>query len=611
MKTKRIVALFLAGVLLLTGCGSTATNTTDTQAPTTAAATAAATTAAASTTAAIKAGEVVVETVAVAEDDGPKAGGTITMADMVLSMAEPPAWDIHKSPSIGVVWWLNPVQEYLMQGNFLEKGPRGTSENAFALFQAEWAEDLVRGWIVEDWKWSDDPMGVEFKVRKGIKWQDNDSLGIKDRELSAKDVADWINSYRAGAKASKMKNFTDENPAEVKDDSTVFVNFTQPFASWMFVIGYALYANVYPVEQSSIETLGWDQVTGTGPFKITDYTPGVGATYERNADWWAKEVEIDGKTYEAPFADTLSLPLFGDQSTAISALVTGQVDIMTQVPLSYKTTIKTAAPNLNMVEGPSGSSINIRFNVVSGICSDLNFRRALLIGTDNDALTSLVDGGRTGGFPFSYSLGESVYTEIEDMPEDAKVLYGYDPDTAKAMIAESGYNGEEINIYYQNTNTDLVSIAEVLADQWTKLGVNVKLNVLDSATFANYWTGDGTNFEGAIMNIGANSKTSRGIENERTVMYMACATDEKFNSMMDEMMAEPDAAKREALMKEAANYFNAQVNEFGLVETSSLNCWWPWVKNYYGEADSGGSGNAAIPAAYAWIDQDLKKEMGF
>ena len=543
--------------------------------------------------------------------DGPQSGGILTVADLSLSMQECQGWDIHSSPSITSTWWLNPVQEYLMQGNFLEKGPRGTGENDFNTFQAEWSEDLITGWLVESWEWSDEPMGVSMKVRDGIQWSANESLGMEARDVTAEDIANWLNSYRSSAKASKMTAFTDENPAEVTGEDTLFLNFTQPFASWQFVVGYALYANVYPMEQTALENVNWENVTGTGPFVITNYTTGIGGTYGRNDNWWASEIEIDGETYNAPFIDELNLPIFGDPSSAISALMSGQVDIATQVPVSYKDTILAACPDMNIKEAPSGSAINIRFNYTNGPCAELEFRQALMLGTDNEAITALVDGGVTGGFPFSSALGEAIYTPLDEMPEAAAKLYTYDPEAAAAAIADLGYAGQTITINYTNANQDIVAICEVLADQWSLLGINPVLNLVDSATFSSYWTGDGSNFEGVILNTGANSKTSRGIENERTCMYIACSGDPYFNELMDNMMAEPDAAAREAILKESAIYFIEQCNEIGLVSTSCLTCWWPWVQNYYGETDSGGSGNIANAAAYAWVDAAMKTDMGF
>jgi len=40
------------------------------------------------------------------------------------------------------------------------------------------------------------------------------------------------------------------------------------------------------------------------------------------------------------------------------------------------------------------------------------------------------------------------------------------------------------------------------------------------------------------------------------------------------------------------------------------SAWWPWVKNYGGE-QRGGGGRPGPVYARIWIDQELKKKMGF
>ena len=72
-----------------------------------------------------------------------------------------------------------------------------------------------------------------------------------------------------------------------------------------------------------------------------------------------------------------------------------------------------------------------------------------------------------------------------------------------------------------------------------------------------------------------------------------------------------DMEQRNRLAKEAAWYFISNVDEFGVLETNSLTCWWPWVKNYCGETETGGSGNMSAISAYAWIDEAEKKKLGF
>lgn len=557
-------------------------------------------------------GENVNETVAAEvniDEDTVQYGGTLTAVDALASRNEP-SWDVVESSSVSAQWYLSPVEESLMEGDVINKGPRGTNENAYNTFQAEISDNLLIGALIESWDYTQEPLGVTFKVRPGVYWQANENIGMESREVTAEDIAYHINRYRSSSKASKMEGWTDENPAQVIDENTVFLSFTKPFASWAFVVGYALYNNVYPEEMVDANPNQWTSVAGTGPFAISSYTEASNVTYIKNENWRLSEQNINGEVCQAPFVDQLVLPIMPDESVQISALRAGQIDIMTGVNIMYKETLQSTCPELNLVESPSGSAYNLRFNSTNGPCADMDFRRALLIGTDNETLTATFDGAVMGGYPYSYSLGESIYTPIEDLPDDVKILYGYDPDLALSMLEEGGYAGETMTLNYISTDTTAATIAELLADQWSKLGLNVQLNVVDAAVYASYDTGDGTGWSGALIKTGGNSKTSRGIENSRNFTYLNAYSDEKFNQMMDEMMAETDTEKREALIKEAAVYFMGTVDEFGLFETTSLNCWWPWVKNYYGESDAG-CYNMAQMFGTAWIDQNLKKEMGY
>ena len=129
-------------------------------------------------------------------EDTPQYGGTITVIGWNFSSAEPPGWGIHQSPSIGAAYWLTPVQEYLFEGDILGKGPRGTGESGFNVYQAEIAADLLTGAVCESYEMSADGMLATFHVRPGVMWQGNDNIGMAPREVTAEDVAYWLNTYR-------------------------------------------------------------------------------------------------------------------------------------------------------------------------------------------------------------------------------------------------------------------------------------------------------------------------------------------------------------------------------------------------------------------------------
>lgn len=544
------------------------------------------------------------------ETKEPQYGGTITLVSTQMANAEPPLWDIHETPSIRTAFWISPVEEYLFIGDVLNKGPRGTNEVGFSMYQAELPSNVIIGNVCESYDLSPDGKLATFHVRPGVMWQGNDSIGMKPREVTANDVAYMINRYRVSAKASKLRDFADENLATVIDKYTVELQFTKPFASWLWLIGYCLYCNFYPQEMVDAGANDWTQVTGTGPFKISDYVPASQVVYTKNEDWWNKVQVIDGKEYDTPFIDKLVYPIMPDEATRIAALIAGKLDIMDGVSLFYKDILSSACPELNMNEGPSGYALNLSFNCTNGPSTNLEFRRALMLGTDQEAIAAAIPGSRIGGFPFSYALGESIYTPIDKMPEEVAKLYSYDPVSAKQQIEALGYAGATIHINYQTTIQDFVTAAELLADQWKQLGLNAVLNPIDAAVYNGYNTGDGSGWDGVLIVNGGAAKTARGIENERSKRYLSVYTDQYFQDEMTAMMAEPDPVKRDAMLKEDAIYFIGTVSEIALIESSVLTCWWPWVKNYYGEVEAGCS-NFNPMLATLWIDQDLKKSMGY
>lgn len=538
-----------------------------------------------------------------------KYGGDLIIANLECCLSDCVGWDIHEASYVSATWWLNPVQECLIQADFLQKGPRGTKENQFNMFRAELTEDLLCGWLISSWSWSDEPMGVTLKIRKGVKWQPNSTLGMDSREFTPDDVAFWINTYRRSPKKGyKMELFTDLEPAVRKGDDSVFVHFTRPFASWAWVFGYSLYSNVYPMEQKLVKDFSWHKVTGTGPFRLINYRDGVGAEYAANPNYW-KKINLDGEDYRIPFADRLIQPIFENAEKAVESLKRGEIDIISAVPIRFKNELEQLCPELNITECPSGAAITAAFNFRSGPCASMSFRRALIMGTDNEYIASQVEGAKIGGFPFSRALGKHAYTDIDEMPEDVAVLFGCDREMARKEIELSGYGGAPVYIHYTDDNENIVLAAKLLCEEWKRLGVNAQLSYLDVKTLTSFWTGDGTGWEGVIVYHGTNSKMARGIENERIKGYLSCSADKAFNRCMDEMMAETDPARREYLMKEAAVRYISRVDEFGLFEMNTLTCWWPWVKNYYGETESGNSGNLGIISACCFIDKEMKDEL--
>jgi peptide/nickel transport system substrate-binding protein len=71
-----------------------------------------------------------------------------------------------------------------------------------------------------------------------------------------------------------------------------------------------------------------------------------------------------------------------------------------------------------------------------------------------------------------------------------------------------------------------------------------------------------------------------------------------------------DAEKATAMFKELNRYCVELAAYISIPEENVSIYWWPWIKNYEGEM-SVGYLNGSLAFKYAWVDQNLKKEMGY
>ena len=87
-------------------------------------------------------------------------------------------------------------------------------------------------------------------------------------------------------------------------------------------------------------------------------------------------------------------------------------------------------------------------------------------------------------------------------------------------------------------------------------------------------------------------------------------SDAAYDKKMDEVYAERDEGKRQAMLKEMTREILDKAPYIWLPTLYMYTAWWPWVKNYNGEMRAGSVRPGPIYARI-WIDQELKKKMGY
>ncbi|GAI82289.1 unnamed protein product, partial [marine sediment metagenome] len=346
----------------------------------------------------------------------------------------------------GPTQWLSPMQERPIMGDFEKYGPRGTDEYAFRLTGCYVPEQYLRGWLLEDWEVTLEKL--VWHVRPGIYWMAIDGV-MEARELVAQDIVDDILYLRDCPAGVTFRHFTGD--IYVTDRYTLEIEFTKFDLTWIFWLGYEDRALITAPEMLTAPggADSWDNQTGTGPFKLREYVVGSHMTFDRNPNWW-KTTVIDGVEYELPFIDELVMPMILDEATWVSALRTGKVDYdWTVATPQWENLDKTTPELLSSRTEPSGGN-GLYLQCTQPPFDDVDVRRAMMVGTDMGDFAALA--GLEGlvplhWYPLSPGHPESLYTPLEKLPAETKLLYDYNPTLAKQMLADAGYpNGFKVYV---------------------------------------------------------------------------------------------------------------------------------------------------------------------
>ncbi|MBN1685123.1 MAG: ABC transporter substrate-binding protein [Spirochaetales bacterium] len=535
---------------------------------------------------------------AVAAAEGPTYGGRLTILNHVYN-AEPTSPDLADG-MYDHLYWLTPILEAPVVGDLEKYGPRGNGEYKFqSRGYIPWK--YLKGHLVESWEVTEKK--ITWNVRPGVYWA---GRGIMpDREMTADDVAKDLIYFWKAVGATRWRDMISN--IYTTDKYTVVMDFAMFSPFIMYYVGYEDRALVSPPETEGVKT--YEGQVGTGPFMFKEYAPGSYLSFERNPNYW-KTTMIDGKEYKLPFADELRSMIIPDQATATAALRTAKVDFFQLTPYDQMESLRKTNPELLSAEYTFGGPV-ASMNCSEPPFDDLDVRRAMFVGTDFRAFHDLVGlpkDSKLHWYPY-YILNPESYVPLEKLPAEDQLLYKYDPALAKKMLADAGYpNGFDTNFVAPAGKED---IADLLKFQWEKIGVDVKIDMVDNATHVNAIrskTYKGTAYSSLDVVSPSNTIIDYGMKdklNNYSVWW-----DPKFEGLATQVMSVASEDVRNGLMKEALFMLFEAATCIPLYPEPLGHFWWPWMQNYYGELTI--TDGAVEPVmAYVWIDQALKKKLGY
>lgn len=336
-------------------------------------------------------------------------------------------------------------------------------------------DDVPAPGVAESWEPNEDASVWTFHLRENALWSNGDPVTAQDfvysyqRILTAELGAEYAPMLHVlrNAKAFHEGTLTDFSEVGVVavDDHTLRLELVGPTASLPNMLKHYSW---YPVHPPTIEANGgmtdrsgaWTREStfvGNGPFVLEDWRPNQFIKLKRSPTYWERDAVKLNAIYFFPIEDT---------NTELRMFTSGRLHYTNTIPTNDIPILKETHPEWVHIEPYMGVYF-YRVNVTEGALRDPRVRKALAWSIDRRALVERVTLG--GEIPATNYVPD-MFSNFHSDP-----AVGFDPEKARALLAEAGYpNGEglpPIDILF-NTQEAHKKIAVALAEMWRRnLGI--------------------------------------------------------------------------------------------------------------------------------------------
>ncbi len=319
--------------------------------------------------------------------------------------------------------------------------------------------------LAESWSANDDATVWTFNLRQGVKWHDGS-------DFTSADVAATIDRIvEANIGGLADGGFLSQGACDSSDPTKAVISLDKANGNLPALLSlYNAQTPITPVSYEIGTTL--DVVkNGTGPFKLVDFDPSTGASYEKNPDWWGGN----------PHLDTVEFQFFDDLATSISAVQSGAVDGVVQFQVIGGDALLND-PNMVVLETPTANHRQIWMRVDKGQFADKRVRQALAYTFDRQKMVDVLYKGKAviaNDHPVA-PFFEGFDPTLEQRPRDI--------DMAKQLLADAGF-ADGLNATLNHAQfQEIPQLAQLIQAGAAEAGINLQLAGESLDTFyGNAW----------------------------------------------------------------------------------------------------------------------------
>ena len=331
--------------------------------------------------------------------------------------------------------------------------------------------------LAESWEVSEDKMHYTFVLKEGLHWQDGKPLTAEDVKYTFDRAKD------PEVDAPHLRNYyKDLIKVEIVDERTVRFTYATPYFKALDIIGLLgiIPKHLFEKEDFNTHSAGRSPM-GSGPYRFIKWETGKEIVLERYPDYWGKPHYIKRIVFR----------IITDETVALQVLKRGEIDFMGLLPIQWERQTNSDQFNetFNKIRYPAMSYSYIGWNNQRPLFADRRVRRAMTMLLDRESFVKNIWYGLGTVISGNFFIGSPDYDKsIKPWP--------YDPEGAVKLLNEAGWKDTDgdgvldregvsfrFEFTYSQGSTTGEKIATMLQESLSKVGVEMKIRVLEWALF--------------------------------------------------------------------------------------------------------------------------------
>lgn len=338
---------------------------------------------------------------------------------------------------------------------------------------------------------SEDGLTHTFKLRQDAFFHNDKQMTADDIIYSYKRAMTPGKAYPAARYISNIKGadaYSEGKTQEIEglkkvDDFTLEITLNEALnPGFIFMQSSTV---IYPDGEADKDSFKSNPV-GLGPYKFSEYVPGSRLTVVKWDKFYLKD---------KPYADKINIMLMGEAAARDVAFRNKEVDVSVLGPAQYVTYKADPELSKNILEVAEVYTRVMGFNADVKPLQDKRVRQAINYAIDSDLIIKRL-------------AKDKAYRAVSWLPLSSPAFdkeaqpYPYDPEKAKALLAEAGYpDGFEFEVTATQNESYGLTIAEAIIPMLAKVGIKLKTKPVEAAVLSEVVPGG--DFQSFLWSLGS------------------------------------------------------------------------------------------------------------